>query len=191
MLQNHSESERKIDAYLMVIEGRILAPIQKTEIQDYCTASLLLLFSAIDGLGKLIHPSPKAGNQARIGEFLAYMGPKYATHKKELIKLRNALVHNAINVASFLSQAKTEAQAEAEIAHLKIFGASGFIYVNTRIMFADFMSAFDRLRADFGSNKAMMKRGASRLEWREEDPYDWGATNIPTTPPPIEFIYAK
>ena len=92
MLQNHSESERKIDAYLMVIEGRILAPIQKTEIQDYCTASLLLLFSAIDGLGKLIHPSPKAGNQARIGEFLAYMGPKYATHKKELIKLNHRIV---------------------------------------------------------------------------------------------------
>ena len=99
-----SEEQEKIDEYLRVIKERILAPIQKTDVRRYSTATLLLLFAAIDGLGKLLHRNNTAGSNQRILGFLDYMGGGYRVHKKELLSLRNSLVHNAINVASFLSQ---------------------------------------------------------------------------------------
>jgi hypothetical protein len=52
---SQDQDKDKIDEYLHVIDERILAPIQKTEVRYYCTATLLLLFAAIDGLGKLLH----------------------------------------------------------------------------------------------------------------------------------------
>ena len=122
MSDQTSQDQDKIDKYLEVIQERILAPIQKTEIRHYCTATLLLLFAAIDGLGELLHPDNTAGSNARIREFLDYMGGDYKVHKKELLNLRNFLVHNAINVASFLSQ--TEIGSDQ---HLKKMGAADFI----------------------------------------------------------------
>jgi hypothetical protein len=104
MSDQHSYDREKIEEYFHVIEQRILGPIKKSEIRRYCTATLLLLFAGIDGLGKLIHPDEKAGCKKRIRAFLNYMGGNYRTREKELLELRNSLVHNAINVASFMSQ---------------------------------------------------------------------------------------
>ena len=95
------DDEVKIEEYLKVIEERILAPIQTTEVRQSCTASLLLLFAAIDWLAKLIHPNKNAEVGERIRTFLNYMGGDYAVNKKEIYDLRNSLVHNAINVESF------------------------------------------------------------------------------------------
>jgi hypothetical protein len=195
MSDQNSQDQDKIDEYLRVIQERILAPIQKTEIRDYSTATLLLLFAAIDGLGKLLHPNDKAGSNARIREFLDYMGDGYEIHKEELLALRNSLVHNAINVASFLSRTEV-----GRNQHLKKMGADDFIHVNTRVMYEDFVSAFSRFQADIKDDLKMMKRAADQLEWRETaDRLEWGEDNpldhvniaTPTPPPPVEFIYAK
>ena len=51
MSDQPSQDQDKIGRYLEVIEKRILGPIGDTEIRSYCTATLLLLFAAIDGLG--------------------------------------------------------------------------------------------------------------------------------------------
>ncbi len=72
-----SEELNKIEEYLDVIQVRIVEPIQKTGIDRYCTATLLLLFAAIDGLGKVIHANAKAGSNERIRAFLDYMGGNY------------------------------------------------------------------------------------------------------------------
>ncbi len=193
MPDQNSQDSDKIDEYLRVIRERILTPIQNTEIRNYSTATLLLLFAAIDGLGKLLHPSDKAGSNARIRGFLDYMGDGYEIHKEELLALRNSLVHNAINVASFLSRTEV-----ARGQHLKKMGADDFIYVNTRVMYEDFISAFSRFQTDIKNNLELMKRAADRLEWRETaDRLEWGEANpldhpnTPTPPPPVEFIYAK
>lgn len=184
MSDRSSQGQDKITEYLRVIQERILAPIQKTEVRDYCTATLLLLFAAIDGLGKLLHPDDMAPPSQRIRKFLDYMGGDYKVQKKELLRLRNSLVHNAINVESFLSH--TEMGSDQ---HLKRIGAADFIYVNTMVMYEDFVAAFGRFRADIEHDPAMMKRAADRLEWREDNPL-YGPDS-PTPPPPIEFIYAK
>jgi hypothetical protein len=189
MSDQTSQDQGKIDEYLDIIQKRILAPIQNTEIRRYCTATLLLLFAAIDGLGKLLHPDEKARPSQRICGFLDYMGGDYAVHKDELLHLRHSLVHNAINVESFLSN--TEIGNEQ---HLKRVGVAGFVYVNTSVMYADFVDALRRFRADIQHDPVMLKRAANRLEWREESLLDdLGIQDIatPSPPPPIQFIYAK
>ena len=98
MCHQTRQDQEKIDAYLDIIQERILAPVQNTEIRLSCTATLLLLFAAIDGLGKLLHPDDKAGSNERIRRFLDYVGGDYAVHKKRLLGLRHSLVHNAINL---------------------------------------------------------------------------------------------
>src|SRR5687768_2036022 len=102
MSNQTSQEQHRIEEYLRVIQERILAPIEKTEVQQYFTATLLLLFAAIDGLGGLLHSNDAAGSNKRILCFLDYMGGDYALNKKQLLKLRNYLVHSAINVESFL-----------------------------------------------------------------------------------------
>ena len=87
----------KVEAYLTIIKDRILAPIQNTDIQQFCTATLLLLFAAIDGLGKLLHQDKCARPGKRIEKFLDFMGGDYSTHKPQLLKLRHSLVHDAIH----------------------------------------------------------------------------------------------
>ena len=189
MSDQTSQDENKVNEYLGIIKERILAPIQKTEIRRYCTATLLLLFAAIDGLGKLLDTDDKAGSNRRIRGFLDYMGGNYAACKKELLDLRQSLVHNAINVESFLSN--TEIRDEQ---HLKKVGAAGFIYVNTIVMYTDFVDAFRRFSADIQHDPAKLKRAANRLEWREEsllEALDFPDGATPSSPPPVEFIYAK
>jgi hypothetical protein len=114
------------------------------------------------------------------------MGGDYKVHKKELLKLRNFLVHSALNVESFLSQ--TEMAGDQ---HLKKVGAADFIYVNTMVMYDNFVGAFRRFRDDIKHNPAMVKRAADRLEWREDNPVDYLNILTPTPPPPVQFIYAK
>jgi len=178
----------KVDEYMHIIQTRILAPIRETEIRQSCTATLLLLFSAIDGLGKLLHPSKKARCVKRISEFLDYMGGGYADHKTELLALRHSLVHNAINVESYLSRAEPGSEH-----HLKEIGAAKFIYVNTVVMYRDFVEAFNRFHRDIQNNPDLLKQAADRLEWRESNPSDNLDPDMPapTPPPPIEFICAK
>jgi 3-oxoacyl-ACP reductase-like protein len=74
MSSQTSQDQDKIDEYIRVIQERILEPIQETEAKQYCTATLLLLFAAIDGMGKLLHHNSRAGSNQRIRRFLEYMG---------------------------------------------------------------------------------------------------------------------
>jgi len=189
MSDQTSQDQDKIDEYLGIIQERILSPIQNTELRHYCTATLLLLFAAIDGLGKSLDPDDTAGSNRRIRGFLDYMGGDYAVYKKELLDLRHSLVHNAINVESFLSNTEI-----GDDQHLKRMGAAGFIYVNTSVMYTDFVDAFRRFRAGIQHDPAMLKRAANRLEWMEEGILDdLGIPDIatPSFPPPVQFIYAK
>ena len=42
-----------VNAWFYIINERIITPIKETDIKKSCTATLVLLFAAIDGLGKL------------------------------------------------------------------------------------------------------------------------------------------
>lgn len=185
MSDQSSEDQEKIDEYLSIIQERIVAPIQVTGLQGYCAATLLLLFAAIDGLGKLLDPDSAAGSNQRIRGFLTYMDGDYAARTKELLDLRHSLVHNAINVESFLSH--TEIGGDQ---HLKKLGAAGFLYVNTVTMHKDFMDAFRRFRAEIQRDPVLMKRAADRLEWTEDNPFHDPNIPTPSSPSPVKFIHA-
>ena len=186
MTEQISEGREKINAYFDVIQERIVDPIQKADISQYCTVTLLLLFAAIDGLGKLIHDDDRAGSNERIRTFLDYMGGNYRIRKQDLLDLRHSLVHNAINVASFMSQ--TEMGSDQ---HLTPIGSADFMYVNTTIMYNDFVRAFERLREEFKNDERMMGRAAERLEWREDEDEEQDLDIPVSPPPPVEFIWAR
>jgi hypothetical protein len=186
MSDESSPNQQKVMEYFRVIQERILLPIEKTEIREFCTATLLLLFAAIDGLGGLLHSRKGAGSNARIRRFLEYMGADYSAKKSQLLALRNFLVHSAISAESFLS--KTEMGCDH---HLKTVGAAGFMYVNTSLMYDDFIKAFVRFRADIESDSALMNRAADRLEWRDDQAWNEEDGPQPSPPPPVEFIFRK
>jgi len=188
----HGQVGDKVDEYLRIIQERILAPIKRTEIQSSCTATLLLLFAAIDGLGKLLHPKDTAGVTFRINKFLDYMGGEYAVHKQELSKLRNSLVHNAINVESYMSNL-SEFEINSDL-HLKKIGDADFIYVNTVIMANDFEKAFTRFKLNIQNDPVLKERADNRLKWAEVDPDDIPENSNaarPSPAPPVEFLRTK
>ncbi len=150
---SHQTGQDAVDAYLRIIEERIVRPIKKTGVEESCTATLLLLFAAIDGLGKLLDADDHAGSNKRIRTFLDYMGGDYKVRKKKLLGLRNSLAHSAINVESFLSRTETPSDH-----HLKEVRSVDFIYVNTLLMYRDFVDAFLRFRADLASNPTLRTR---------------------------------
>lgn len=178
--------EEKVREYLWVIEERIVRPLQKSDLLDYCTATLLLVFAGMDGLARLVQESEKAGVRARITGFLPYMGERYGECKKELYELRCSLVHEAINVASYLSQTEW-----GEENHLRK-GAADFIYVNSRVMAEDFIKAFEQVSQEILSDEKKLARAAYRLEFRDVELPDSNYREFPTTePPPIKFIQTK
>ena len=173
----------KVEAYLTIIKDRILAPIQNTDIQQFCTATLLLLFAAIDGLGKLLHQDKCARPGKRIEKFLDFMGGDYSTHKPQLLKLRHSLVHNAINLEAFLSNDDIEGN------HLEDYQTTGFVFINTVIFVGDFVETFERFRVLLQQDPTLMKRAANRLLWIDPVPLILDP-DIPTPSPParVQFI---
>lgn len=181
--------QEKIDEYFSIIQERILKPLQETEVRQYCTATLLILFAAIDGLGNLLHPKDYARPKQRIKQFLVYMGGDYKVRNKELVQLRNSLVHESLNVDTFLSYVK-----EGGNQHLQELGAAGFIYVNTSDMYKDFVNAFEKFRKEIYLDPVMMKRAADRLKVLVIDPSSYPDTQditTPSAPSPITFIFKK
>ena len=99
-----TEAIEKIDAYFKVIDERIVAPIQNTDVKKSCTATLALLFAAIDGLGTLTCPNKdkNAGAGVRFKSFLRRIGKKYENNSNTLWKIRCGLVHSGVNLESYM-----------------------------------------------------------------------------------------
>ena len=115
-----------------------------------------------------------------------FLGAKYKLRAKELWTLRNALVHNAINVESYLSSVDIEGWT-----HLETLGGTGLIYINTSLFTADLKSAFEQIKALFSSDGSAALSAAARLKWVDNMPRGIGNEPIPTPPPQIEFIFAS
>ncbi len=185
MCKLDTDDVNKIEAYFVIIDEHIIEPITDTDLRKSCIATIMLLFAAMEGLGKLIHPSGTAGPGQRFRAFLARMGKNYDEHAGALWDLRNSLMHNALNTASFMSSTHMDEQE-----HLRMRCPDGLIFVSTILLLKNFCSAKDRLQEELHQNPDLLERAANRLEWLEEDPRDW--PRFPTTPPPpVKFIAAR
>ena len=158
IINQKPSNEDKIDVYFEYIENRILQPIQNTSIKDYCTASLLIVFAAIDGVGQLLYPYDNAGSNERIKYFLDYMGGKYKDHQKEILKLRNSIVHNGLNVDFYLTHTGT-----IDDPILENLGPAGFILMNTSAMCEDVIKKCKQAHDDILHDPTKLILAANRL----------------------------
>jgi hypothetical protein len=70
-------SETKLNVYFNLIERHILKPIEDGLLDKSCYATTILLFTAIDSLGKLTHPNSSAGAGLRFKYFISTIGKAY------------------------------------------------------------------------------------------------------------------
>lgn len=181
-----TQKRSKVGEYLNLLETRVLKPLASTAVQESCSTTLLLVFATVDALGKLVHPNANVGPGQRFKYFLRFLGPDYKKRSKELWKLRNALVHNVINVESYLSWTELEGWV-----HLQRIGGSGLIYVNSRLASRDLKEAFGRMKKLLETHKDAAQRATDRLEWVENTPQGVGGEPVPTPPPPVQFVQTR
>lgn len=167
--------------YIRVIREHVIRPLSDTPVGESCYAAVLMICGAIDGLGRLTHPDGNARAGERFKAFLYRLGQEYTTHADALWDLRNALAHNALNVACFLS--KTD---DARGEHLETY--KGNIFVHTRRLVEDFERAVDRLEREFAADAQLLARAEARLDWNMIDGPGWRNVEIAHTPPPGPFF---
>lgn len=183
------EDVKKINDYFDIIDKRIIAPIKETDIKKSCTATLVLLFASIDSLGKLTcHDKDYESSSRRFKFFLKRIGKDYEKNTDVLWHMRNSLVHNGVNLESYMS---ATSEGDFGYEHLSTRGPNGFLYINTTKFFSDFCKAKRKLLEEIYTDKELFKRAANRLEKLSEDPQDYSEDEIfrPTPPAPLGFIH--
>jgi len=174
--------QSKTTEYFNAIQCHVIEPLRTSAVADHCFAAALLIFGAIDGLGRLIHPDRDALPGVRFKAFLPRLSSNYAPHAEAIWKLRNALAHNAVNVAVFMSKAEG-----AELHHLE--EDRGHIFVHTRELANDFRASFDSLISELEQDRKLADRVENRLDYAELTDPSWRKMDVKTTePPPIKFV---
>ncbi|MFA6293478.1 MAG: hypothetical protein WC637_16960 [Victivallales bacterium] len=181
-----SDDRQKVDAYLEMIQDHVLSPIQGTDLKESCTATVLLIFGSIDGLGKLTHPEDLAGAGKRFKWYLrTFMRPEYGTHCDALYTLRCSLAHNALNFTSFISKTRM-----GEQHHLEFDSTLGYVFVSSAVLTRDFDASLRKLDEELNKDTKLITRAASRLHWLEDNTYAYWS-QFSTPPGPIPFINLK
>lgn len=169
------DRKQKIEKYFELIERHIIQPIGKKILKESCFATIMLIFSAIDGLGKLTHLSANVRSMVRFKFFIATLGANYENNQDMLWKLRNSLMHNGLNHISLF--ANTEFGQDY---HLRS-GPNDLTYINTQKLYSDFKNRYENLRQKILNDQTEIMRIGDRLEWTEEaDPNEFV---LPVTSP--------
>lgn len=159
-----NEENTKIDDFLSFIEKRIIVPIDEININESCTATLLLIFAAIDSLSKITcsdnefeQYKEKKGNRKRFVDFLeGVMNKKYKNFKAEIYDLRNDIVHTGINTKVILSK------NVHDVKHLQ--KVNGYLWINTKQFFKDFTETFEKIKTDIGNKGTFYLNAKNRLK---------------------------
>lgn len=175
--------ESKTAEYIETLERHVLIPLRDTGLAQSCYATCMLLFSCIDGLGRLLHPTKSAGAGERFKFYLANrMGGNYDIRQSELWKLRNALDHNAIAALTFLSHMN-----DSDDEHLTEW--DGWVFINTTRFRDDFIASVKRLKKELVASEPLLQQMDSRLVKKHIPPRGWRHDGPKTTPPPgIDFL---
>lgn len=180
-----TDEKYKLEEYFKTIEGYVIDFIKRACLNESCIGTLLLLFAALDGLGKLLHPNSDAQVNERFKYMISKFGSAYAKKKEKIWELRNSLAHNALNVEVFLSMTEIGKEHHLEDVH-----APGNIYINTKVFFDDFLNFYYSEKARIMKNPSALSQAASRLVWGYDD--EKYSLNYPTTPPaPVEFVLTR
>jgi hypothetical protein len=164
-----------------VIREHVVQPLEESAIANSCFAAAMLIFAAIDGLGKLQHPSAEAKPNERFKLFITRLGPPYRKCAAGLWNLRCSLDHNAMNVACFMSKT-VEARAE----HLEEY--KGFLFIHTGRLLEDFKTALEQFDGELQTDDNLLQQAESRLGRDYITPKEWRRGVAVTTPPAIWFV---
>jgi hypothetical protein len=139
------EVEKKFNKFIDLLEKRTINPIDNLNIKESCTATLLLLFAAVDSLSKITCSNSEykneKGNKDRFTGFLdKVMGNKYAVCKYKIYGLRNDIVHTGINTKVILSNSQDHKK------HLE--SVDGYLWINTNQFLDDFKKAVELIKND-------------------------------------------
>lgn len=158
------EIDRNFNDFINLLKERTIDPIDNTDIKESCTATLLLIFAAIDSLSKIScddkHYSQfqknKSGNKDRFTDFLEnVMGGKYSTFKDAIYVLRNDMVHTGINTKVVLSKNQNDSKHLQEV--------NGHLWVNTKQFLDDFKEALKRIQVEIQKKGMFIKNASNRL----------------------------
>lgn len=176
----------KTQAYINVIRTYVIEPLERVDgLGKSCFAATMLVFAAIDGLGALVHGDSHPGSRQRFEEFLGWLGEKYKDNAEGLWRLRNDLMHSAMNVACFMSSVPEE-----KGWHL-VKLTEEYLFVHTGQLIEDFKRALDCLEDDLRNNcGSLFDRAEERLVERNLDRSRIAGTTCcdgiaATTPPPV------
>ncbi len=185
-----NDEEKKIDDFLSFIEKRIIVPIDEININESCTATLLLIFAAIDSLSKITCSDNKfelykngRGVGDRFKGFLeGVMNKEYKNFKKEIYDLRNDIVHTGINAKVILSK------DQKNIKHLK--KENGHLWIDTKQFFNDFTEAFEQIKIDIRNKGKFYLNAKNRLKNFNIIEYDEDKDDVatPSLGPDISVI---
>ncbi len=184
--------QKAINCYLHWIEEHIVACIRDTNVKESCIATLMLLFAAMDGLGRLCHEEGNASVEKRFKAFFRRMGPEYGKKADRLYKLRCSLVHEGLSAAVVLS--KVSPTEHEHLRPVRTTGGKEYLLVNTGVFFADFEAALERFRAEVAERGDISKRVAARLTAdyvHHELSAPRGRVTTVTPAPLIRFIREK
>lgn len=171
----------KTEEFFNVINRSIVTPLKTPAFTESCFATLMLVFPAIDALGKLTDDNTNAGAGTRFKNFLARLGNRYSSVKDNLWKLRCSLLHNGINVAAFLSKLN-----DSHEFHLQTTTNRKQLMINTRTLAQDFCVAFETLQDEVRHDRNLASRCEARLAFVTDEIHgDWPCQS--TRPPGIDF----
>jgi hypothetical protein len=181
-----NDDREKINAYIDTIYNHVIIPILETDLKESCIATILLIFSSIDGLGRLAHPDNNAGVGKRFKWYInTFMPEVYHSHASALYDLRNELAHNALNFTAFISKTRM-----GEQHHLESDYSLGYLFVSSSVLTNDFIDSICEFEQFLDSDEKFIVRSGSRLRWLEDNTYAYWS--ICSTPPgPTPFINLK
>lgn len=159
------EVEKKFNNFVTLLEKRTINSIDKFDIKESCTATLLLLFAAVDSLSKItcsvdqyeLYRKNKSGNKSRFKGFLdKVMGNKYAVCKDDIYELRNDIVHTGINKKVILSKSRDYRK------HLTK-SCDGYLWINTNQFLNDFKETIEKIKNDINVKGSFYDNAKDRI----------------------------
>jgi hypothetical protein len=178
--------EKKFSNFIELLKERTINSIDNLDIKESCTATLLLLFAAVDSLSKITCINPeydlykknKSGNKDRFKGFLDnVMGNKYKIYNDNIYDLRNDIVHTGINTKVILSKSQDHEK------HLKL--VDGYLWINTNQFLDDFKKAIEQIKNNIDVKGQFYQNAKDRLSDFDLIKID-GQHDIPSPSPGLD-----
>ena len=176
LMKSYPNDFSMLTGYLAFIDRYVVEDLKRIQHQS-CFATILMVFASADGLGGLTHPEVEAGNKKRFTYYIEEFFPiPYRGNMKMLWDLRNALAHNALNVAAFVSYAPASEQFHLTASH------TGDVLVYAPHLVRDFRQSLETLKQRLATDLTLAERAEGRLTTQDVHQSDF--YQIETTPPP-------